>query len=273
MRIAPSCASDRRRGTVCFASASQPLLGETVAERAAPCLACHGESGQSETPEIPSLGGQPAPYLLIQLYMFREKQRASALKEGRSDDPGHVRDDEGLHRRRPAKFLRLSRQAAGAETASRYGRSCAACSGLRALITQHRCNSCHSLDLTGRENVPRIANQREDYLAKTLRDYKSNDTARLRWCHGRSAGAGERRADRRSGLLHRALSLIAISVRCREKTGPHVGPGFSHCRRGGRQFFQRGTCCPPAILGGYPSGGTASLKYAKRTGAATSAAA
>jgi cytochrome c553 len=57
--------------------ACQPLLAETIAERAAPCLACHGESGQSEAPEIPSLGGQPAPYLLIQLYMFREKLRAS----------------------------------------------------------------------------------------------------------------------------------------------------------------------------------------------------
>ena len=54
-------------------AASQPLFAETMAERAAPCLACHGESGQSETPEIPSLGGQPAPYLLIQLYLFREK--------------------------------------------------------------------------------------------------------------------------------------------------------------------------------------------------------
>ena len=42
------------------------------------------------------------------------------------------------------------------------------------LITQHRCNSCHNLDLAGRENIPHIANQREDYLAKTLREYKSN---------------------------------------------------------------------------------------------------
>ena len=43
-----------------------------------------------------------------------------------------------------------------------------------ALITQNRCNSCHNLDLAGRENIPHIADQREDYLAKTLREYKSN---------------------------------------------------------------------------------------------------
>jgi cytochrome c553 len=47
--------------------------------------------------------------------------------------------------------------------------------GAAALITQYRCNSCHGLDLAGRDNVPHIANQREDYLLKTLREYKTND--------------------------------------------------------------------------------------------------
>jgi len=44
----------------------------------------------------------------------------------------------------------------------------------RALISQHHCNSCHNLDLTGRENIPHIANQREDFLAKTMREYRDN---------------------------------------------------------------------------------------------------
>ena len=39
----------------------------------------------------------------------------------------------------------------------------------RALITQNRCNACHKLDLSGRDSIPRIADQREDYLVKTLR--------------------------------------------------------------------------------------------------------
>jgi cytochrome c553 len=37
----------------------------------------------------------------------------------------------------------------------------------QALALVHRCNTCHNLDFSGKENVPRIANQREDYLAKT----------------------------------------------------------------------------------------------------------
>jgi len=44
----------------------------------------------------------------------------------------------------------------------------------QALIEQNRCNSCHNTDFSGKENVPRIADQREDYLAKTLGEYKDN---------------------------------------------------------------------------------------------------
>jgi len=156
------------------AVACQPLRGETVAERAAPCLACHGESGQSETPEIPSLGGQPAPYLLIQLYMFREQLRASPEKKNdqmiqvmTEMTKGFTDDDL----RNFSDFLaKVPAPKPPAETGDAARTQCAA-----TLITQHRCNSCHGLDLAGRDNVPHIANQREDYLAKTLREYKTND--------------------------------------------------------------------------------------------------
>src|SRR5712691_10856766 len=63
---------------------------ETIAERAAPCLACHGEKGQSETENTPSLGAQQAPYALIQLFMFHEKLRVfepmNEMAKALSDD-------------------------------------------------------------------------------------------------------------------------------------------------------------------------------------------
>ena len=43
----------------------------------------------------------------------------------------------------------------------------------RALTEQYHCNVCRRPDFSGQENVPRIADQREDYLLKTLREYKS----------------------------------------------------------------------------------------------------
>ena len=43
-----------------------------------------------------------------------------------------------------------------------------------ALAQANHCTSCHNADFSGKENVPRIANQREDYLNKTLTEYKDS---------------------------------------------------------------------------------------------------
>jgi cytochrome c553 len=64
---------------------------QSFAERVAPCLACHGGEGQSSLPNVPSLGAQPAPYALIQLYLFRGRQRRvevmnEATKDFSDDD-------------------------------------------------------------------------------------------------------------------------------------------------------------------------------------------
>jgi cytochrome c553 len=142
----------------------QPLAAETLAERAAPCLACHGEKGVSETPDIPSLGGQPAPYLLIQLYLFREKQRTieimNEMTKGFTDDDLRNFSDFIAKLPPPPVSVDTGEQARMARGS--------------ALITAHRCNSCHGLDMAGRDNIPRIAGQREDYLNRTLVEYKTN---------------------------------------------------------------------------------------------------
>ena len=156
---------------VCAAVA--PLRAEPFAKRVAPCLACHGEKGHSENPLVPSLGGQPAPYLLIQLYLFRENQRASTFKK---DDhmiqimsemtKGFTDDDL----RTFSDFIATLPPPPRPQDAPDPARLQAGAT----LIAQHRCNSCHDLDLTGRESIPHIANQREDFLRKTLHDYKDN---------------------------------------------------------------------------------------------------
>ena len=44
---------------------------------------------------------------------------------------------------------------------------------------RHRCGTCHLPDYAGREQIPRLAAQREDYLLKTMRDYKSGQRSGL----------------------------------------------------------------------------------------------
>jgi cytochrome c553 len=145
-------------------AASQPLSAATYAERVAPCLACHGENGQSENPDVPSLGGQPAPYLLIQLYLFREKQRVVDIM---NEMTKNFTDDDLRKFSDNLSKLPPPQPPSDAGDAPRMERG-------RALITKNRCNACHTLDLSGRDSIPRIADQREDYLVKTLREYKNN---------------------------------------------------------------------------------------------------
>jgi cytochrome c553 len=137
---------------------------ETFQDRIAPCLACHGERGQSETENTPSLGAQQAPYTLIQLFMFREKLRSfepmNEMTKALTDDDLRTFSDFIAQTPKPAP-------PADADDPARMQRG-------QALGQQHRCNNCHNPDYSGKENVPRIANQREDYLAKTLGEYKSN---------------------------------------------------------------------------------------------------
>jgi cytochrome c553 len=137
---------------------------EMIEERAAPCLACHGERGQSETENTPSLGAQQPPYALIQLFMFREMLR---VFEPMNDMAKAFSDDD---LRTFSEYIgKLPKPAPPADAGdpARLQRG-------EALAQQHRCNSCHNIDFSGKDNVPRIADQREDYLAKTMREYKDN---------------------------------------------------------------------------------------------------
>jgi cytochrome c553 len=136
---------------------------QPLAERIAPCLACHGEKGTSEIPEVPSLGGQPAPFLLIQLYQFRERQRLgepmNELTKDFTDDDLRTFSDE------LAKLPPPTPPAEGAEPA-RLEKG-------RAAAQRNRCGFCHNPDMSGHDQIGRIGAQREDYLLKALREYKT----------------------------------------------------------------------------------------------------
>jgi cytochrome c553 len=141
-----------------------PIAAATIEGRLAVCMACHGEQGQSAVPEVPSLGAQPAFYIMTQLFMFRERLRVVGpmheTTQGLSDDQlRHMAEliaklPPPLPAPEPPDPIQLERA--------------------RALIAQHRCNFCHNQDFSGEQNVPRLAGQREDYLVKALREYKSN---------------------------------------------------------------------------------------------------
>ena len=128
-----------------------------------PCLACHGEKGTSVTENVPSLGAQRAPYTLIQLFMFREQLR---LADPMNDFAKPLTDDD---LRMAADFMAKlppPKPAAVPTERARMERG-------HALAQTYRCEFCHRPDWSGQESAPRLSGQREDYLLKTLRDYKT----------------------------------------------------------------------------------------------------
>jgi cytochrome c553 len=139
-------------------------FAQTVEERLPTCLACHGENGQSQNADTPSLGAQQSFYVTVQLLMFREHMRVADpmndMAKGMSDDD--LRKFAEIIAKLPAP-----RPPDGALDAARIERA-------QALVALNRCNICHIATFAGQDNVPNIANQREDYLVKALRGYKDN---------------------------------------------------------------------------------------------------
>jgi cytochrome c553 len=132
-------------------------------EKLAPCLACHGAEGQSELENVPLLGAQPSPYTVIQLFMFLKKMRVTEpmneMAKELSDNDLQATAD--FFAKQPAP-----RPRADAGDPARLERS-------RAVVEQSHCDVYHRPDFSGRDNLPRLADQREDYLLKTLGEYKS----------------------------------------------------------------------------------------------------
>ena len=134
----------------------------TYDEKLATCLACHGEKGISETSEVPSLAGMPADFTLIQLFLFRQGTRKVEIMNDLAKD---MTDDD--LRKFSDYFAKLpppkATEAADPAVTARA----------QAVIAKNHCASCHNPDFSGREQMPRLAAQREDYLLKALRDYKT----------------------------------------------------------------------------------------------------
>jgi len=133
----------------------------SVAERIQQCGACHGEDGNSRTPNIPSLAAQPEFFLTNQLILFREGVRKVA---GMSELLRGLKDPDIIALAQ--HFAGLAAKASG-ETIDpmlvKRG---------EALVEPMRCASCHLPSLAGEAQMPRLAKQRVDYLIHALKEFR-----------------------------------------------------------------------------------------------------
>jgi cytochrome c553 len=131
-------------------------------EKAALCVGCHGEGGISQMDNIPSLAAQPDQFIQWQLVFFRAGTRKNEPMQPIVEQLGNedIRNLGAYYasldppKPKPDDDPDLSKK--GAQAA--VGRRCAA---------------CHSDSYAGTKAVARLAGQREEYLVKALRDYKT----------------------------------------------------------------------------------------------------
>lgn len=149
----PAAGQDARRGA------------DLAAHR---CANCHGDDGRSRMEGVPSLAGQPPLFIVTQMILFREGIRhvpaMQAFAAGLPD-----RDIEDL----AAHFAALP----PGPPEDRRPRDPALFAEGQALMGPRHCASCHLPTLAGREQVPRINAQREEFLARTMQEYR--DGARI----------------------------------------------------------------------------------------------
>jgi len=133
------------------------------AELATPCLQCHGTNGRSQTPEIPSLAGQPADFITIQMILLREGLRnapaMTPFAAGKSDQ-----DIQDI----AAWFATLP----PGPPDDRRPRDAALFAAGQALSGPRHCATCHVSDYGGRNQIPRVAAQREEYLLHAMTQYR-----------------------------------------------------------------------------------------------------
>jgi cytochrome c553 len=140
------------------------VASATAQDKFAPCQSCHGASGVSATPGIPSLAGQPEAFIEYQLVFFRSGARKSDIM---APTAASLSDDEV--RRFAAYYAALIPPRPLATPDENPDMTAV---GAKLAEAQH-CPACHLPDFAGTQATPRLAAQREEYLKQALLDFKT----------------------------------------------------------------------------------------------------
>lgn len=137
---------------------------QSLPERLAQCAACHGAQGVSAIPGTPSLAGQPELFMENQLVLIREGVREVA--------PAMAAALKGI---KDAEIRALARHFAALKPPPPAGKGDAGTARrAQELSRKAHCGSCHLPDFSGRDQIPRLAGQREEYLLEAMRAYRDN---------------------------------------------------------------------------------------------------
>ena len=132
--------------------------------KAAMCLGCHGVNGNSSMPGTPSLAGQNARYIYLQLRDFQE---------GRRENPIMSPMTAGLTR---PEMQELANYFSKQKLSSKGFKADPDKATLgKAKADETLCAMCHLGEFIGQNEIPKVAGQNFDYVIKTLKDFKAKN--------------------------------------------------------------------------------------------------
>jgi cytochrome c553 len=148
---------------VCGAALAQGGNAERAVKTVEICSACHGKDGNAVVALTPSLAAQPETFLVSQMILFREGLRqvpAMAAVFAKTSEQDLL-DLAAYFSKQLLKPTTAARDAVSYEKGA-------------ALAKKGSCGGCHLPDYRGRDQIPRLAGQREDYLAASMVAYRDN---------------------------------------------------------------------------------------------------
>jgi cytochrome c553 len=140
-----------------------PLHAQGIEEKTQICAGCHGADGKPVDSTIPTIWGQQAGYIYIQLRDFKRGDRKSDIMQpiASSLERQDMLDIAEFLSQKP--WPDLGQPRASKDVSER------AVSANRSI----GCTGCHLDHFQGDSTVPRLAGMGRDYLAKQMADFRS----------------------------------------------------------------------------------------------------
>ena len=135
------------------------------------CLACHGPAGNSVVPANPSLAGQPAEYITLQLAHFKSGVRVNPIMQGIAStlDADQMKG-LGVYYSQQKPKPQSAKDAALVAVGQKLFRGGDTANGTPA------CSACHLPNGAGvAKNYPRLAGQHADYTYTQLKAFKAGE--------------------------------------------------------------------------------------------------
>ena len=142
---------------------ASPLLAQSIEEKTQVCAGCHGADGKPVDKTIPTLWGQQAGYIYIELRDFKRGDRKSDIMQPIASllERQDMLDIGEYFSKKP--WPDLGQPRASKDFAAR------AVSANQSI----GCTGCHLDHFQGDGTVPRLAGMGRDYLAKQMTDFRS----------------------------------------------------------------------------------------------------